>query len=416
MTRPRTLRRRVVVAFITFATVICLVYSALSFLFVYAVEDRFFATLLENEAEHVEGEVAAGREARPRLPFVHLYYEWESVPREVQEGASPLGREATGAAGRHYHIRRIRVGSREAWLVAEVSSLLVVRGMRGTLLAILVPATALVLLIGSVLAGLVARRSVRQLTALADEVERSAVSSPRELGTNATDHEVRVVAAALRAAFERVHALLEREKAFVGDVSHELRTPTAVIRGAAELLDRRELDTTAHAQVGRILEATRSSEEIISLLLTLAREETAREGAKPISLLALVETLVVRHRQLLGRADVEVRVDIPPQMKVVAPAAAAEVVISNLITNALRHGGETIEIAGRDRSLAIRDNGRGFDVASTDGRGIGLNLVRRLCNVCGFGLAFESSPTGITATVTFGTERDRVEATPGTPV
>jgi signal transduction histidine kinase len=273
--------------------------------------------------------------------------------------------------------------------------------MRGTLLAILLPATAVVLLLGAAVAGLVARRSVRQLTELASEVERSDASPPPELGLNATDHEVRVLATALRDAFERAHSLLEREKAFVGDVSHELRTPTAVIRGAAELLDRRELDSTARAQVGRILDAVRSSEEIIGLLLALARQETAHEAAAPIPLLALVETLVVRHRELLGRANVNVRVDIAPQMQVIAPAAASEVVISNLITNSLRHGGETITITGSDRSLEIHDNGGGLATAGSDARGIGLNLVRRLCHVCGFALTLESTAKGTTATVTF---------------
>jgi signal transduction histidine kinase len=401
MSRPRTLRRRVVVAFIVFAAVVCLAYSALSFLFVYAVEDQFFAALLENEATHIASEVSAGREARPRLPFVHLYGQWESVPREVRDGASPHGREVAGADGRHYHIRRVRRTSGDAWLVAEVSSLLVVRRMRSTLLTILIPATAAVLLVGSIVAGLVARRSVRQLTALADAVERSTVSAPRELGTEATDHEVRVVATALRGAFERVHALLAREKAFVGDVSHELRTPLAIIRGAAELLERRDLEPTARAQVGRILEAAQSSEEIIGLLLALAREETAHEPAKPIALLALVETVVLRHRHILGRADLDVQVDIAPQMRVMAPPAAAEVVISNLITNALRHGGGTTEIVGREGSLAIRDNGRGLDPALSDGRGIGLNLVRRLCDLSGFALTFVSSTAGTSVTIGF---------------
>ena len=85
----------------------------------------------------------------------------------------------------------------------------------------------------------------------------------------------------------------------------------------------------------------------------------------------------------------------------IAPAAATEVVISNLITNALRHGGETVTITGRDGSLAIRDNGQGLSAAGSDGRGIGLNLVRRLCDVCGFVLTLESTTTGTTATVMF---------------
>lgn len=388
MRRPRTLRRRIVVAMVGFGAAVCLVYSALSFLFVYAVEDAFFETLLENEARYVARELAAGRDGRPRLPFVRLYGGWRGVPAEVRGLKIRERGEVGGADGRHYHVRRVPLAGREAWLVAEVSPLLVVRPMRGRLLTILLPATALVLLGASLVAALVARRSVRQLTALVEAVELGGAFP------DSSDHEVRVLAEALESALDRVHSMLSREKAFAGDVSHELRTPLAVIRGAAELLDRRDLDPTARAQVGRIREAARCSEEIIDLLLALAREESAHEPPVPVPLLALVEKLVLRHS-----TDVDVQVDIPPSMRITAPPAAAEIVIANLISNALRHGGGgTVAIAGRDRSLSIRNRGAGV---RPGGRGIGLTLVQRLCVACGFTLAIDSSDAETTARITF---------------
>jgi signal transduction histidine kinase len=389
MTRARTLRRRVVVAMVAFTATVCMLYGALAFLFVYVVEDEFFAALLENEAAHVSTDPAA----RPRLPFVTLYRDWNDVPAEVRMGGTPRSREIAGRDGRHYHVRRIALADGEAWLVAEVSSLLVVRPMRAELLTILLPATALVLLGSSLVAWLVARRSVRQLTSLVDAVQQNRLPFDREL----TDGEVRVLADALEEALGRVHALLQREKAFVGDVSHELRTPVAIIRGAAELLERRELDATAAAQVRRIRDAARSSEEIIALLLALAREETAAEARTPIALLGLVEKLVLRH-------DAAVEIDIAPRTRIVAPPTAAEIVISNLLANALHHGGGVVHISGDERSITIRDRGRGF--ADADRRGLGLQLVRRLCEVCGFALTIESSETGTTATLL--TERQPV--------
>jgi signal transduction histidine kinase len=196
-----------------------------------------------------------------------------------------------------------------------------------------------------------------------------------------------------------VHALLQREQAFVGDVSHELRTPVAVIRGAAELLARRELDPAARAQVARIREAARSAEELIELLLALAREETAHEPRIAIALLPLVEKLLVRHTELLGNPDVEVEIDVAPQLRVLAPPVATEVVLSNLITNALRHGGGTIAIAATEASITVSNSGPGRN--EDGGRGIGLDLVRRLCDVSGFTLTFASSENGTNATVAF---------------
>ena len=390
MTRRRTLQRRVVLALCGVTAAVCLLFGVLSFVFVYVVEDEFFAALLANEAAHI-----ASGGTRPHLPFVELYRDWNDVPAEVRTHGTQRAREVAGRNGRHYHVRRVTLDDGDAWLVAEVSSLLVVRRMRATLLSILVPATAAVLLASLAIAAVVARRSVRQLTALVEAVEQNRVSSAA-----VSDHEVRVLATALEEALARVHALLQREKAFVGDVSHELRTPVAVIRGAAELLERRALDPTAASQVHRIRDAARAGEEIIELLLALAREETAREQRSPVPLLALAETLVLRHAGLLARSDARITVDIAPQTRVVAPPAAVEVVLSNLLANALRHGGGAIVIAGDERAVSVSDGGRGVEERE-GGRGIGLNLVRRLCDVCGFTFAIESSESGTVATVGF---------------
>ena len=372
-----TMRRRLMLSVAALAVAICIVYSALALLFAYVVEDHFFASLLT-----VEG-----------LPFVKRYDEWKDVPEEVRAGAkSPKAREVAGRDGRHYHLRK----DGDQWVVAEVSSLLAVRPMRLTLLKILIPASAAMLIASIVIAAAIARRSVRQLTALAGAVESGAT---QKLTAHASDHEVRVVAQALETAFARVENLLQRERAFVGDVSHELRTPLAVIRGAAELLAK-------NAQAQRILDATQSSEDVIDLMLALAREETAHESPADIHVLPFVEKLLLRHRGLLGRDDVEVEVDIPPQMHIVAPAAATDVVLSNLITNALRHGGGTpIFIHGRERTISVR-NGRAEQQARAQRPGIGLHLVQRLCAACGFALSIETAATGTTAALTFSSRPD----------
>lgn len=409
MSRNPTMRRRVVASLVLLSVAICLVYGSLAFVFVYSVEDEFFSSLLEVEAEQILREESAGRDAHPRLPFITRHDGWESVPPDLRTGASsPDAREVSGDDGRHYHIHRVALPGGDVWLVAEVGSLLVVRPMRTTLLKILIAATALILVFSTVVAILIARRIVAQLTALVEVVERPTPPFPHHFSRGVTDYEVRVLADALEAAFTRVESLLEREQAFVGDVSHELRTPLAIIRGAAELLAAGELAPTARAQLARILDAAGSSEEIIQLMLALAREETAHEEVVEIPLLSFVEKLILRHRDLAGREDIEISVDIAPHLRVLAPRAAAEVIISNLIANALRHGGGSVEIHVKDRTLEVRNGGRA-DVTAEFGQGptrsspagIGLNLVRRLCAASGLTLTFESSASGTTALVQF---------------
>lgn len=410
MSRNPSMQRRVVVSLILLSAGICLVYGSLAFMFVYSVEDQFFSSLLEVEAEQILREEWAGRGALPRLPFITRHDSWESVPPDLRtEASSPDAREVSGEDGRHYHIHRVALREGDAWLVAEVGSLLVVRPMRTKLLEILIPATGLILICSALVAVLLARRTVAQLTALVEVVERPTPPFPHHFRSGITDHEVGVLADALDAAFTRVKSLLEREQAFVGDVSHELRTPLAIIRGAAELLAAGELVPSARAQLDRILDAAGSSEEIIQLMLALAREETTHEEAVELSLLSFVEKLLLRHRDLAGREEIEISVDIAPHLRVLAPRAAAEVIISNLIANALRHGGGSIEISGKGLTLLVRNGGRedvtdglGQGSARPSSAGIGLNLVRRLCAASGLRLTFDSSASaGATASVQF---------------
>lgn len=394
--RTTSIRGRLMLWISLLATCICVLFGGLTFLAAYIIEDVFFSSLLGAEAAHL---IQSGAAAQPRLPFVKRFDAWEDVPSEVRiRAASPDSREVPGENGRHYHLRRVSGPAGDVWLVAEVSSLLAVRPMRLRLLGILVPASGLILIGSIALAAVISRRGVRQLDLLAGAVQSGTTTG---LTQYAQDRELRLVAEALEGAFARVEGLLERERAFVGDVSHELRSPLAVIRGAAELLAQNEQNSGLRPQLSRILGATASSQHVIDLMLALAREETAHEPPAEIHVLPLVERILLHHNDVIDRADLLIDIDISPAMRVNAPPTAAEVILTNLIGNALRHGGGMILIRGHDRTLTV-SNGRGQGRVDRPRRpGIGLNLVRRLGAAAGIGLEIEMSDSGARAEVTF---------------
>ena len=67
-------------------------------------------------------------------------------------------------------------------------------------------------------------------------------------------NEIGRLAGALHGAFERIRAFVDRERSFTRDISHELRTPLAVMRGAAELMQRQpNLPETVTAPLARIV-------------------------------------------------------------------------------------------------------------------------------------------------------------------
>jgi signal transduction histidine kinase len=403
MREPRTLRRRLTTTLIAFATVLSIVFSGLVFLVAYVVEDHFFASLLDLEAMHVVRAAAAGEQAVPRLPFVTLHDSWSQVPAEARLHAkSANAREVPGPEGRHYHLRRVTTVKGDRWLVAEVSPLLAVRPMRATMIQVLAPASATILLASILVAALIARRVAQPIMQLAQAVETGRPQSPGRFDVGAADEEVRILANALDATFTKLDALLQRERAFVGDVSHELRTPVAVIRSAAELLMRTELAPEARLQLMRILDATRAAEDVIELMLALAREEAAHEARADVHLLPFVEKLIVGHRRLMARDDVEVLLEIPPAARAFTPPAATAIVLSNLITNALVHGRTPLVIRSTDGGISVANARRLLAEDRPLARaGLGLDLVRRLCDATAMTFSVEESSDGTKAEVSF---------------
>ena len=141
MWNARTLRSRVAVAFVGFTVAVAAVFGLSTTVLVYSVEDEFFNSVLAEEAVHLEQRQSRdGQWAAPQQAWISVHTSPSTMPSDLgrQIAAAPHQREFSGGAGRHYHVRQLVTASSEtatatAWLVAEVSSRLVVRPMRTAL-------------------------------------------------------------------------------------------------------------------------------------------------------------------------------------------------------------------------------------------------------------------------------------------
>ena len=132
--RPR-LRRRLTLAFAGYALAVSALFALFAMLFVYAVEDEFFASTLRQELRRQQAHHAAhGDWAVPAQDFIRIYRDGAALPDDLGRAlaARPQARELPGEAGRHYHLQSLDAAG--ALLVAEVGSQLVVRPMRQRLL------------------------------------------------------------------------------------------------------------------------------------------------------------------------------------------------------------------------------------------------------------------------------------------
>ena len=265
-----------------------------------------------------------------------------------------------------------------------------------------------------------ASRVMSPVTELARRLRRSGRSSePEALATHFAEDEVGELAKALDDYAERLTDVVKRDREFNADVSHELRTPLAVIRGASELLlAKPDMDEKTRVRLQRIQRAEQNCTDLISALLLLSRNERGH-GAADVGRLA--EQLLDAHRGQLGGKPLTLRLDgAPGQVIVDAPDAAVTVALSNLIGNAVKYTqqGEVIVRLGRN-AVDVIDSGpglsaedaarlfergyRGSHAEHTQGGGIGLSIVRRLCALYGWRVrVVPGAEKGVVATLTFG--------------
>ncbi|MEO6264229.1 MAG: HAMP domain-containing sensor histidine kinase [Luteimonas sp.] len=287
------------------------------------------------------------------------------------------------------------------------------------LIGVVIAFTLLSLLVG----WWAASRVMSPVSELAQRLRGSGRSSrPEALAAHFPDDEVGQLASALDDYAMRLTEVVQRDREFNADVSHELRTPLAVIKGAVELLlSRPELDDKARARLQRIQRAEQQCTDLISALLLLSRNERGH-GATDIA--RLVEQLLDAHRAQLGGKPLELRMEGERGLAVDAPEAAVAVALGNLIGNAVKYTAQgAVVVRLLDDAVEVIDSGpgltaedaarlfergyRGSHAEHSQGGGIGLSIVRRLCALYGWDVrVVPGVERGVVATLTFGGSRD----------
>ena len=284
----------------------------------------------------------------------------------------------------------------------------------------LVAAVGLFTLLSFLVGWWAASRVMSPVTELARKLRRSGRSSePESLAASFAEDEVGELARALDDYAERLTDVVKRDREFNADVSHELRTPLAVIRGAVELLlARPELDEKARTRLLRIQRAEQQCTDLISALLLLSRNERGH-GAADVARIA--EQLFDAHRTQLNGKPIGLRVEGQPgQVVVDAPEAAVTVALGNLVGNAIKYTREgEVVVRLRAGAVDVIDTGpglsaedaarlfqrgyRGSHAEHTQGGGIGLSIVRRLCALYGWRVrVVPGEEKGVVATLEFG--------------
>ncbi len=195
-------------------------------------------------------------------------------------------------------------------------------------------------------------------------------------------------------------AAYKQQKEFTHNASHELQTPLSIVKFKLDLLHQSKPITDE--QSGLINEAHQSLSKVTRInknLLLLAKIENSQFSVKEtINLSVILESQLTLLEDFLEDKQLEVLKRITPGIILPGNKVLAEVMLINLIMNAVRHSHQkdVMMITLQEHLLEISNTGAGpleeetlfrrFGASSpnTTGTGLGLAIVRQICRLHGW--------------------------------
>ncbi|RPI17975.1 MAG: HAMP domain-containing protein [Ignavibacteriae bacterium] len=241
--------------------------------------------------------------------------------------------------------------------------------------------------------------------------------------------EIYTLTSTINGLLERLEDAVLREKQFTADASHELRTPLSVLKGTLEVLIRKPRDIEHYEKkISYCIKEVNRMSAIIDQLLMLARYESGKLQplTEEIELVDSVKYTVLRMQEQAKEHCINICFDEKDKYPVKADPFMIDVIIENLISNAVKYSNGNkridIEITKTDYAVtcSVKDYGIGiqkehlariFDRffridearnSEIKGHGIGLAIVKRLIDVQNLTISFTSeSAKGTIAVITF---------------
>ncbi len=272
-------------------------------------------------------------------------------------------------------------------------------------------------LLGAVVVALIVTATAwlagRAALAPVDRMRRAAAElAPGErLPLPPAQDELHALAGEINALLARRDEAATRLERFTGDAAHELRSPVAALRAQAEVAVAHPDPELAEDTLRSVAHEAQRLSVLLDGLLALARADAGRRpDARPVDLVAAARAAVERARRDDGAV---VELIAPGPAVVRAGTAEVDLVLDNLLDNAVRHARGVVRTAvlpaGRWVRLVVDDDGPGIpepdrarvfdrftrlDPESGGGAGLGLALVDAVVRGRGGQVAAAGAPTG----------------------
>ncbi len=389
---------------------------SVSALFIYRVSESVFIRNYSEEMRKIFMDSPMGRGMRMGIGRIigrggnEFYVRIEGIVVQNPTGLSNVpdveGYVRTKINGSSYLFYGFTNGNEKILLGAQMDDLdFFLQSLSTTLVLSMVIGVALSILSGYLLGKRVSK-PLKEATSLLKEITLEDLSKRVEIDPRTS--ELAELKKALNTALDRIEDGYKRQEQFSSDIAHEIRSPLTSILGFSRMIQRwgskdpealKEAAERITATAGKMLTITEG-------LLFLARPviETNRES---FDLGELVNELV---KSTPIPENITVEIDVG-NVNVTTDRALLKIALKVLLENAMKYGkGKPIGFYWTKGLLQVRDHGDGIDAEKIDrifdrfyrgdssrsgeGHGLGLSIVRKICDALDLTITAENNEDG----------------------
>jgi signal transduction histidine kinase len=194
-------------------------------------------------------------------------------------------------------------------------------------------------------------------------------------------------------------------KSFTENASHEIQTPLAIIASKLELLSQSEnLEEEQMNAIQSIADTTSRLSKLNQSLLLLAKIDNRQFAtADKINISAVLLRHISNYEELFHAKEITVVKNITGEVMITINETLAEILIVNLLTNAIKHNIDKgfINVGLNEKHLIVSNTGKVLhvnpaifferfkkDSTFNDSMGLGLSIVKKICETYGFGVTY----------------------------
>lgn len=219
---------------------------------------------------------------------------------------------------------------------------------------------------------------------------------------------------------ERNRKVFISQKEFIENASHEMQTPISIFQSKLDTLMQSPALRQAEAETIMDLESTaqRMSRLNRNLLLLSKIDNDQFISKESVDLSDMIASQINNLEPMAALGNIKVRKDLHSTI-IKANRALIEVLITNLLHNAIRYGAkeEEITVALKNNILSVSNKGtplkmnlkqmtRRFSKEGSDSNssGLGLAIVKNICDSCGYELQYSFADSTHIFSVVFKVE------------